>query len=205
MKKKMPLITFTILCLSAFSLHAGIRIGVKAGVNLANADFNAGDIKTDNFTGFQVGPVIEIGVLPVLSVDAAVLYSQQGFKIKNNDYYYEQKSSTIDIPANLKFHFPLANQFGIYLGAGPYISLKVDEQTTFGQIKNKFGSKEFGAGLNFGAGLELFKHMQIGANYQLCLTEDYSNGIAITDWAGHIIKNFKGKTRIWSITATYFF
>ena len=34
-----------------------IKFGVKGGVNLAKADFNKSDLKTDNFTGFRVRPI----------------------------------------------------------------------------------------------------------------------------------------------------
>jgi hypothetical protein len=205
MNRKIIPIIIAILLMSVLSMQAGIRIGVKGGANLANVVFNTDAFQTENFTGFQVGPIIEIGILPALSVDAAVLYSQQGFILKNTDL--EQKSSTIDIPANLKFHLSFVDQLGIYLSAGPYISFKVDDQTTWSQAQTAWRNKKFGAGLNFGAGFELFKHLQIGANYQICLSNDYSRDLSQDDaWAdilqdGHL----KGETRIWSITATYFF
>ena len=39
-----------------------IKFGVKGGVNLAKADFNKSDLKTDNFTGFFIGPMAEVTI-----------------------------------------------------------------------------------------------------------------------------------------------
>ena len=207
MKKKMTMITFAILCMSAFSLQAGIRIGAKAGVNLAKAAFNTDALKTDNFTGFQVGPIIEISGFTGLGIDAAVLYSQQGVKFKGISY--ENKVSALDIPANLKMKFSLLDLLGIYVSAGPYISFKLDDQESFSQnqsqIKEQWTNKQFGVGLNFGAGVELVKHLQVGVNYQLALNKDYNTNFNLTDYGGNLTETGNVKTRIWSITAAYFF
>jgi len=192
------------------SLRADIRLGVKAGVNLANASFNTNAIKTDNFTGFQVGPIIEFTTLSGFGFDAAALYSQQGVDFSESSMSpLNGKSSTLDIPVNLKFKFSLINIAGCYLTAGPYISFKLDNQNSFNQnsdlVQEEWMNKNFGVGLNFGAGFELLKHLQIGVNYQLALNDDYSTGIYLSDYVGNLGPEFKGKTRIWSITAAYFF
>ena len=224
MKKITTLITFAILVLSAFSLQAGVKIGVKAGVNLANAALKNGFfIQSDNFTGFQAGPIIEISGLPLLDLDIAVLYSQSGIKTKapsnlwsviaSSSYpvpfkyvNYEEKASALDIPANLKYKISLLKQAGIYFTAGPYVSFNLNSQVNISQnqdlVINEWKSKKFGVGLNFGAGFELLKHLQIGFNYQFALNDDYGN--FTSNWTNDF-KNLSGKTRIRSITAAYFF
>jgi len=215
MKKKITVITFAILLMSAFSLRAGIRIGVKGGVNLANASFNTSALQTDNFTGFQVGPIIEISGLTGFGLDAAVLYSQQGVNFTGASSLSDLsgKSSTLDIPVNLKMKFSLAQMFGIYVTAGPYVSFKLDNQSSFSSnqeiVKDEWLNKNFGVGLNVGAGFELIKHLQIGVNYQLALNNDYSSYVntVYTDNIVHPVQSagVNGKTRIWSITAAFFF
>ena len=211
MKKKIAMITFAILCMSTLSLQADIRIGAKVGINLANATLSSDALQTENFTGFQIGPIAEISTLSGFGADAAILFSRQGIKMKgrsNQPGYsslsyeseYEEKANTLDIPVNLKFKFSLADQAGIYLSAGPYISFKLDNQAILNKIKEDWGTKNFGVGLNFGAGVLLLKNLQIGVNFQLGLNDDYSDFSFISE-----IKNLSGKTRIWSITAAYFF
>jgi len=209
MRKKITMIALVILCMSAFSIQAGIRIGVKAGINLANPALNSDAFQTENFTGYQVGPILEISGLPLLDVDAALLYSRQGIIINgvtslvsssSSKVNYEEKVHTLDIPVNLKFKFSLADQAGVYLSAGPYVSFKLDSQVTLDQIKQDQENKNFGVGLNFGAGVMLLKHLQVGVNYQMGLNDDYNNFSLLTD-----LKDTQAKTRIWSITAAYFF
>ena len=205
----MTLITFAILWMSAFSLQAGIRIGAKAGLNLANASFSTDAIQSDNFTGFQVGPILEFSTLSGFGVDAAVLYSQQGLKFKGTSITNEseEKVSTLNIPVNLKMKFSLASMAGVYVSAGPYISFKLDDQLSINnEVSSQWENKNFGVGLNFGAGVELLKHLQVGANYQFALNDDYSSIMSASDNQGRIaMPTFNAKTRIWSITATYFF
>jgi len=207
MKKKMTMIMLAILCFSVSSLQAGIRIGVKAGVNLAQPAFNTDAIKTENFTGFQAGPVIEISGLSGLGVEAAILYSQQGMKIKGLSL--EERISTLDVPVNLKLNFSLANMVGCYLTAGPYVSFKLDEQTTnlkntYDKVLENWEGKDFGVGLNFGAGVKLLSNLQVGVNYQLGLNDDFKNYKFDLEGVSSVL-DANAKTRIWSITATYFF
>jgi len=195
--KKVTIILAVFSFIFISSIHANIRLGVKGGVNLANASFNTDALQTSNFTGFQIGPILEFTV-PVVGIgfDAAVLYSQQGLKFE----YSEESQSALDIPVNLKFKFGLLGLFGGYLTAGPYVSFKLsgDNISTIilEDIHQEFKSQSFGAGVNLGGGLELFKRLQVGVNYQIGMTDDYKS-LTVAD--------INGKTRIWSITAAYFF
>ena len=203
------LAVFSIVFIS--SVQAGIRLGVKAGVNLANASFSTDAVRTSNFTGFQAGPVLELGIplIPV-KLDVAALYSQQGLKFKLGDNDFEEKESKLDVPVNLKFKFGLAGT-GVFLSAGPYVSFDLSKDNfsqTVADTKDKFENKDFGAGINVGGGIELLKHLQVSANYKIGLTDDYKSTVDIADIhdpVSILTKGFKGKTRVWSITATYFF
>ncbi|MDR0832817.1 MAG: porin family protein [Candidatus Symbiothrix sp.] len=165
--------------------------GIKGGVNLVKADFSKleGNLDTKNLTGFQLGPMIEFTV-PLIGVgmDAALLYSQDGFKFGDEDF----KTSSLFVPVNLKYKLSLMGLIGAYGTAGPYINIKLDNNF----IEN-VEAKSFGAGLNFGFGVEILSHLQLGANYQLGLTEDYSMLNNVID--------IKGKSKGWSITAAYLF
>ena len=205
MKKKITLIMFAILWVATFSLQAGVRIGVKAGVNLANASFSSDAVQTKNFTGFQVGPIVEFSTIAGLGVDAALLYNQIGFTAKGTDVGLpksEVKTSTLDVPVNLKFKISIAGILGGYLTAGPYVSFKLDDKFSLNKVQQDWNSKTFGVGLNFGAGVVLIKNLQVGINYQLGLSDDYSLENNAASTAAAIIS---AKARVWSITATYFF
>ncbi|GHV57216.1 membrane protein [Bacteroidia bacterium] len=186
--------------MGGISVQAQVRLGVKAGVNLATASLKGdlrNNIKTDNLTGFQAGPILEATIPGLgLGFDAAVLYSQEGFKFSVNDILDETyKLNNLEIPVNLKYKLSLLKTIGIYGTAGPYINLKLSDK-----LQNQFQAKSFGAGLNFGAGVELLNHLQVGVNYKMGLTNDYSS---IDN--NNISNLIEGKTTIWSITATFLF
>lgn len=200
--KKFTIFIFAFLWISVFTVQADIKIGVKAGANLAKASFNVEAIQPKNYTGFQVGPILEVN-LPVLpiSLDAAILYSQNGLKIKG--LTFEEKMSTLDVPVNLKLKIHLLNNFGPYLTAGPYVSVKLNDEQTFENLKIDVNRKNFRAGVNLGGGIELSRHLQVGVNYQICLNDEYKV-FDVSDYWGNL-KDLKAKSRIWSITAAYFF
>lgn len=89
--KKNTIILIVCSFLFISSIRADIRFGLKAGANLASTSFNEDIVKSSNFTGLQLGPIIEFG-LPVIGIkfDAAVLYSQQGLKLDDD---FEKKEN----------------------------------------------------------------------------------------------------------------
>ena len=69
------------------SAQAQLSWGVKGGLNLQKADFDdaMSNLKTDNFTGFFIGPMAEFTIPIVgLGVDGALLYSQTGMSFKED-------------------------------------------------------------------------------------------------------------------------
>ena len=190
-----------------------IRFGIRGGVNIANANINQPVIEdvfdVENITGFQLGATME-AMLPVLGIgtDVGLLYSQRGFKLRNkiNEEHGNARVGYIDIPLNIKWK-PTIGLLKLYVAAGPYVSVKVSQNmdlkdpiggsSVSGQFKIK--PEVFSAGLNFGGGIELIKHLQLGFNYALGLTEDYKNDMfSIGDV-------FSPKSSTWSVVASYYF
>ncbi len=203
--KKYFFLFFAAALLLALPAQAGLKWGLKAGVNLSNVNFDIEDLDPDNYTGFQVGPMVEF-TLPIVGIgfDAGLLYSQNGFKIKEEGVSETFKSGSILIPVNLKYKLSLMNLVGAYATAGPYVDFRIHDN--FDDIfkdapSDMLKSETFGAGLNFGLGVELLGKLQVGANYQLGLTDDYkSDGF----W-GTAENALDAKTQVWSITAAFFF
>ena len=189
MKKIVGFVLFALMMLMAIPAQSQIRFGLKGGVNISSIHFTnlPKNLKSDNVTGFQIGPMIEAMVpMAGLGVDAAVLYSQKGSDEFKTDY--------IDVPVNLKWKFGLPI-IKAYVAAGPYIGFRVGGDKIWDVVGDQLEAKSFSAGLNFGAGVELVKHLQVGINYGLGLTDNYS--------AKKI--DLKGKNRGWSITAAVLF
>lgn len=97
-----------------------------------------------------------------------------------------------------------------YLAAGPYIGFRVGGDKFWdipGSVADQVKAKNFSAGLNFGAGVELISHLQVGFNYGLGLTDNYalgSKGLSSSS-TGVVDMGKSGKNRGWSITAAILF
>ena len=180
---------------------AQVKLGIKGGLNISSVHFDSDLLKADNVTGFQIGPVIET-TLPLLGVglDAAILYSQKGLEANTGISKSSMKTDYIDVPVNLKWKFGLPI-LKAYLAAGPYVGFRVGGDKFWevpGSVVSQVKAKSFSAGLNFGAGVELIRHLQVGFNYGLGLTDNYSlEGIDVVEGTG--------KNRGWSVTATILF
>ena len=196
------LILTALLLLGIGQANAQVRLGVKGGLNIASVHFSSDVLQADNVTGFQVGPMIE-GSLPLVGVgfDAAILYAQKGLETKSvGGEKTTLKNDYIDVPVNLKWKLglPVAK---LYLTAGPYVGFRVGGNKIWelpGSMVDQVKTKSFSAGLNFGAGVELISHLQVGLSYGLGLTNNYSmESLSLT--------KSDGKNRGWSATAAILF
>lgn len=187
-----------LLLLGFQSAKSQLRWGLKGGVNISTVHFNSDLFKADNVTRFHIGPMIE-GMVPGvgLGFDAAILYSQKGVEMKTEGISSSVKTDYVDVPVNLKWKFgmPLVKA---YLAAGPYVGFRVGGDKFWdvpGNILGQVKAKSFGAGVNFGAGIELIKYLQVGFQYSLGLTDNYS------------VDKFdlETKNRGWSISAAILF
>ena len=196
------LVFAALLFLGIGQASAQVRLGVKGGLNIASVHFSTDVLQSDNVTGFQIGPMIE-GSLPLvgLGFDAAILYAQKGLETKTvSGEKTSLKNDYIDVPVNLKWKLGLPIM-KVYLAAGPYVGFRVGGNKIWelpGSMVDQVKTKSFSAGLNFGAGVELISHLQVGLSYGLGLTNNYSmESLSLT--------KSDGKNRGWSVTAAILF
>ena len=196
------LVFAALLFLGIGQVSAQVRLGVKGGLNIASVHFSTDVLQSDNVTGFQIGPMIE-GSLPLvgLGFDAAILYAQKGLETKTvSGEKTSLKNDYIDVPVNLKWKLVLP-VMKVYLAVGPYVGFRVGGNKIWelpGSMVDQVKTKSFSAGLNFGAGVELISHLQVGLNYGLGLTNNYSmESLSLT--------KSDGKNRGWSVTAAILF
>ena len=199
MKKVTGLVLIILMAFIAVPAKSQLKFGVKGGLNISSVHLNSDILKADNVTGFQIGPMIET-TIPLIGVglDAAILYSQKGMDVKSETGTSTNvKTDYIDVPVNMKWKFGLPIIKG-YLAAGPYIGFRVGGDKFWeipGSVVGQVKAKNFSAGLNFGAGVELISHLQIGINYGLGLTDNYSAEKY----------DLNAKNRGWSVTAAILF
>lgn len=180
---------------------AQIKVGVKGGIELEST--SSKDVfKVDNLTSYYVGPAVEI-MFPFTAVnfglDAALLYSDSRMDLQGATESISNRH--LVLPLNAKIRFGLGSQLlKMYVTAGPYTGYLIsDEKISFSGIGEDVKSKKFAAGLNAGAGFELFKMVQLGINYRLKFTDDFSSG---TKSLKDALNDNKG---VLSISAALFF
>lgn len=180
MKKVFSVLMVAVALMMAAPAQAQlIKFGVKGGLNMTKLD--ADGLKSDNSTGFFIGPMAEI-TLPIvgLGVDGAVMFSQRGKD--------EFKQQGLEIPVNLKFSFGLGSMLGAYLAAGP------DFFYNFKDFKDEGGeAKKAQVALNLGAGVKLLRKLQVGVNYQIPMGNSFELG------------NVDVKNKTWQVSLAYMF
>ena len=215
MKKWITLFTVTVCLAMAMPAKAQIKFGVKGGLNLASASLSdAWDAKgnADNYTGFFIGPMVDI-TIPIigLGVDGALMYSQKGAKISFDDDLGSTtfKQQGIEIPVNLKYSIGLGSSASIYFAAGPsfYFNMKSDDDLTFDTMKGSLDYDKSEVSLNLGAGVKLLRHLQLGVNYNMGLTDsakakiDSSKSSDMWD----AINGESYKSKMWQVSVAYLF
>ena len=208
-KVKIIRISMLIVLLSMLSMpsFSQVKIGLKADVGLNNPAFNKDALKVENLTSYSIGPSIEI-ILPFsatnFGVEAALLYSDNRMTVsqlkegswKDNDV----SNRYLNLPVNAKAKFGLGNiPLQLFAAAGPYIGYLISgDKISMSEIGDDIKAREFQAGANVGVGVELLKMIQVGVNYKIQFTDNYS--LNKPDW-----KDLNAKTETWSITGTFYF
>lgn len=208
---KKTLLALLIAIMSIGVADAKFRFGVKAGVNVNSLHFKDPSkiFDADNGTGWTAGIMTDFQ-LPLigLGVDLSLMYTRMNADVEydlNNleDYYGARLSETgviknrnfIQIPLNLKYKIslPVVGKFiAPYVFTGPAFSFKLDKNT-LDNIKTKTCQVAW----NVGLGVELVKHLQVGASYGFGI-----NNIA-DKWLN--AENLNLKNNYWTITAAYLF
>jgi len=205
-KKWLLAVLMALMVCATSTVCAQFRYGVKGGVNISKVQFNKDIFEAENVIGFHIGPTVEYKWKLGLGLDAAILYSQKGFRtdFENLDNV-NLKNSYIEVPVNVRYKLkiPLISP---YVAAGPYMSFLVGDKEKkvnywisdiFGQ-EGQLKSKTFGFGVNFTAGLEVLNRIQLGCTYNWGLIDNF-NDFNVKD------VNYNGKTHTWMISAGVLF
>ena len=201
--KRYALIIVSLIVITA-TANAGLRFGVKAGLNVDALHFNQKTFDSDNKCGWTAGVMGEFMVPGIgIGVDLSAMYTRMNNSI-NDVYYIDENAETqrinigknfIEIPLNLKYRLSLPVIEKIikpYVFTGPTFAFKLDKDT-FKDMKTKTCQVAW----NVGLGVELINHLQVGASYGFGM-----NNIA-KNWLD--AKNLKVKNNYWTVTAAWLF
>lgn len=197
MKKVLHVILLLVVLGVAAPVQAQLQWGIRGGVNLAKASFSGSDLKSDNFTGFFIGPAAEF-TIPIigLGIDGAILFSQTGIKAEGETL----KRQSFEIPVNLKYNIGLGRILGVYVAAGPQFGIGLNDDEWKG-TDGSFSFKKSNLSLNLGAGVKLLRHLQAGFTYNIPLGKT-----AEFDGVADAVEDaFSAKLKTWQIHVAYMF
>lgn len=149
-----------------------VQFGIKGGANFAN--FNGGtdgiDYDWKNKTGFHVGALAEIKLLPNFSIQPEALFSSQG-AASDVDGVDDFNFDYISVPVLAKFYL-ITDRLSIE--AGPQFSFLVSDS---GKVVDELGNsydtnpKSFDFAVAGGLGLKIAGGLFAHARYTIGLTE----------------------------------
>tara|TARA_R110002073_G_scaffold139232_2_gene289413 strand:- start:198437 stop:199033 length:597 start_codon:yes stop_codon:yes gene_type:complete len=179
------LVTITLILNALFSVNAQTDtinsntsiVGVKGGYNLSAISFD-GEGETGQRHSFHVGFYSESFISKALSIQPELMYSQQGYEIKNSNGTFTQKLNYINVP--LMFKGYLAKTF--FIEAGPQIGLAISHKEEFDSgfdlfdTSQEFEPNNFDWGVNFGIGFKTENGVTFSTRYHFGLGDVYDDG-----------------------------
>ncbi len=213
MRKYFGIIALALAFVMTLPAQAKFGFGVKGGLNVSKVKFDKSIMDGDNRAGFFIGPTAEFTIpLLGLGVDASLLYNNRSIKAVMTEkpdggiIEYEKETQHLhylDIPINLKYTLGLGSMAAIYAATGPQFSFNVGDGKLF---NNSYKLNKSDFSWNIGAGVKLFKHLQVGYNYNIAIgktAELKEDGLADTVWDTIGGKDFKTNTH--QISIAYMF
>ncbi|MDE7413818.1 MAG: PorT family protein [Muribaculaceae bacterium] len=216
-KLKFTLVMALVAIFGCSQANAFLRFGVKAGLNVDKVHFSKSNwnetFNDDNRCGWTAGVTTEFTV-PVIGIgmDLSLMYARMNSEspfIDGDGVVTSNKSAKnfLEIPLNLKYKLslPAINRIVIpYIFTGPDLALKLG-----GKKDGYLQTKTAQWGWNLGLGVELIKHLQIGAGYTFGINN-------IVKFADKTIPGFpaglpsptddvKIKNNYWTVTAAWMF
>lgn len=178
---KTTFLTIAIIISFMFNLNAQdskkSNSGIKLGYNLAAVSFD-GDTETGQRHAFHAGFYSESFISETAALQIELIYSQQGYELKDNGGTFTQKLDYINLPLLLKI-YPTENFF---LEVGPQAGFAIGHKEEFDSnfnlfnTSNEFEPQSFDWGVNFGAGFKTNSGVSFGARYHLGFGDIYNEG-----------------------------
>ena len=159
------------------------RVGVKAGVNIANlSEFNG----RSRISGHG-GLLLHHALNKNWCIQPELLFSGEGQRFYSNAVEHTYALDYLHLPIMIQY-YPVPN---MYVEAGPQVSIlisaqdKVDERNGHTNVKDDFAAAQLALGV--GAGLELTEQVILYGRYNFGLTDLF------------IVQNFDAHSRVGQI------
>lgn len=212
-KTKLSIVALLVVLFSGFSAQAKFGFGPKVGMNINQMHFSGSKlIDSDNRCGFTGGLTAEY-IAPVLGigVDISLMYSHMKTNVSIGSDYVDPAGNTVRASENVSgnfFEIPLHLKYKIgipvvesiispYIFTGPSVAFKLSGENSYN------GTKKTQWGWDVGLGVELIRHLQIGAGYTFGINKVAEYVVA--DYGMSTGHEIKAKNNYWTITAAWMF
>lgn len=196
---------FIVALLLTASAGAQVKLGITGGLNVSKLSFDKSKyFDSANRSGWFVGPKVWFNVPIVgLGVNAAVEYNQRRLygevkntdgKVSRADYY-----KSIEIPINVRYSLGLGSLASVFAETGPQFGFAVGDKTPSEIVKFKSSNVTW----NVGLGVRLVNHLEIGAAYNIALS-DFGK-IYVPDISAITGAKSDFKSNSWQVSASYIF
>lgn len=200
--------------LAVMPANAQINFGIKGGMDYPNMKLNYKNLVNESGMGWFVGPTLK-AIIPLgplgLGADIAAFYDQRHTTTEYNGYEEKIKQKSIIVPVNARLNLSFAETFGIYVTTGPQFGFNLGNKNfnIFGDnsdaakenVKSTFQLKKSYFSWNFGLGIMLLKHLEIGAAYNLGIGKTGE----IKGMTKEEIEDTAAKQKSWVFSAAYYF
>lgn len=211
----LPILVLFFVFLAPSVVHAQFRFGVEGGVNISHLKDSKDFFSSDNRTGFFLGPKVCAIIRGVgVGVDIAALYSRMPVELAEKATIYAGQATVngtfvtdthnlnyLELPVNLRWNIG-SSRLGIYLATGPQFGWFIGDRSFSNIYTNrKTVFEDYLFTWNFGAGVMLAHHIQLGATYNLPVTKAGT----VLDGVYQTMDSHNLKNHTWKVRINYFF
>lgn len=193
-KTKFSLLLLIVALCTGLSAQAKFGFGPKVGMNVNKLSINGGNLDTENRCGFTGGLTAEY-IAPVIGIGAEIslMYAHMKTEVEGESV----SGNFFEIPLHLKYKLgipAISSIISPYIFTGPSVAFKLSGEDSYGNTKKTQW------GWDLGLGVELIRHLQIGAGYTFGI-----NKLANHIYDMNTSKEIKVKNNYWTITAAWMF
>lgn len=184
------------------------KFGIKAGVDINKFSMTKEAFSSDNRAGFTGGLTAQF-TIPIINVgaDVSLMYVNRSSEIltpstdptDNNPEVAKLTNHYLDIPVHLRYNLSLPAISSIivpYIFTGPDFAFNLSKD----MVKD-YKNRNFDCIWDFGIGVRLIRHLEIGASYGLGMTKTLR-------YVGQNINGIQGsngRSNCWTVTAAWLF
>lgn len=211
MKTIKAILIAAIALIAAMPAAAQFRFGPRIGMEVNSMRLNSDIFDNENRAGFTGGLTMEFTV-PIIGLgfDLSAMYVHRvsNSEVKADGIYVDDSSvlsqknfksrDYIEIPLNLKYKIGLPVVGKIitpYIFTGPSFAFLTSKK----HITEAYKNKSVDVAWNFGLGVQLINHLQIGASYGIGLNKTIEAVSNINT------SPIEGKNKYWTVTAAWLF